>query len=436
MFKKLLRTLTDDRLKFFLPALVLTLAGFWVAYQFVDPAPPRRITIATGAEDGAYYLFGQRYRDILARQQVTLEVRRTAGSGENIALLHAAEVDVAFVQSGVRDTTAPTPLVALASVYLEPLWLFYHRALEVKRLPDLRGKRLAIGPEGSGTHAMALQLLRDNAMLPPAVELLPLGGPQAVEALRRGAADAILVVASPQAPVVRTLLNAEEAALMPFERAEAYTRVHRFLARVTLPEGAIDLAANVPPHDVPLLASAAMLVVRDDFHPALISLLLQAAEEVHGQGDVFTQPGQFPSLHHLDWPLSPEARRYFRSGPSFLRRYLPFWVATLIERLLVMSLPLVALLIPLVRFLPPMYQWRVRSRIYRWYKDLLAINPDGKTGLSSEQYADCLQALNRIEAEVARLSVPLAFADQLYNLRVHIELVRQKVHQAQNRPEP
>jgi hypothetical protein len=192
----------------------------------------------------------------------------------------------------------------------------------------------------------------------------------------------------------------------------------------------------VPPHDVPLLASAAMLVVRHAFHPALISLLLQAAEEVHGQGDVFTQPGQFPSLHHLDWPLSPEARRYFKSGPSLLRRSLPFWVATLLERLLVMGLPLVASLLPLVRFLPPVYQWRARSRSYCWYKDLLAINPDGKTGLSSAQYADCLQALNRIEAEVARLSMPLAFVDQLYNLRVHIELVRQKVYQAQTKLEP
>ena len=193
---------------------------------------------------------------------MTLEVRRTAGSGENTTLLQAAEVDVAFVQSGMRDAAATTPLVALASVYLEPLWLFYHRALEIKRLPDLRGKRLAIGPEGSGTHAMALQLLRDNAILPPAVELLPLAGPKAVEALQRGAADAVLVVASPQAPVVRTLLNAEEAVLMPFERVEAYTRVHHFLTSVILPEGAIDLATNVPPHDVPLLAPTATLVVR------------------------------------------------------------------------------------------------------------------------------------------------------------------------------
>jgi TRAP transporter TAXI family solute receptor len=387
--------------------------------------------MATGGEDGAYYFFGRQYRDILARQQVTLEVRRTSGSGENIALLQAAEVDVAFVQSGVWDAAAPTSLVALTSVYLEPLWLFYHRDLEVKRLPDLRGKRLAMGPEGSGTRAMALQLLRDNAMLPPAVEILSLSGPKAVQALRRGEADAVFVVASAQAPVVRTLFKVEEAVLMPFERAEAYTRVHRFLAGVTLPEGAIDFATNVPPHDVPLLAPAATLVVRHNFHPALVSLLIQAAEEVHGQGDLFAQPGQFPSPHHLDFPLSPEARRYFESGPSFLRRYLPFWIATLIERMLVMCLPLVALFIPLVRFLPPLYQWRVRSRIYRWYGDILAVDPEWQAGDRPEQYADDLRTLDRLEAEVARLSVPLAFADQLYNLRMHIELVRQRVRQAQ-----
>jgi hypothetical protein len=225
---------------------------------------------------------------------------------------------------------------------------------------------------------------------------------------------------------VSNLFKAEEAVLMPFERAKAYTRLHPFLASVTLPEGVIDLSMNVPSRDMTLLASAATLVVRHDFHPALVSLLLQTAEEVHRQGDVWSQPGRFPSPYYVDFSLSAEARRYFKSGPSFLRRYLPFWIAVMIERLLVMCLPLVALLIPFVRFLPPLYQWRVRSRIYRWYRDILALDVLREAGRSPEQYAADQQTLDRIDTEVSRLSVPLAYAAQLYNLRMHIELVRQR----------
>jgi TRAP transporter TAXI family solute receptor len=426
---------SHDALKLIIPAVCLSMVGFWLAYQFVDPAPPTHLTMATGEEGGAYVLFAQQYRAILARHDVTLHIRRTAGSQENLTLLQAepAEVDVALVQSGVRDRAAPTPLTALGSVYFEPLWLFCRRDLVVHRLFDLRHKRFAIGPEGSGTRSIALQALAANALMAPDVELLPWGGQEAVKGLRSGAIDAAFVVASPLAPVVHTLLTAEDIALIPFARAEAFRRVHRFLAKVMLPEGAIDFAKNIPSRDVPLLAPAANLVVRHDFHPALVSLLLQAAEEVHGKGDLFAEPGQFPSTLYVDFPLNNEARRYFKSGPSFLRRYLSFWVATLIERLWVMLLPLAAILLPFMRFFPPAYRWRVRSRIYRWYRALLAINPALQTDASPERCTAYLDELNRIEQDISQLSVPLAYADQFYNLHMHIELVRQKVRQAQGR---
>ncbi len=222
--------------------------------------------------------------------------------------------------------------------------------------------------------------------------------------------------------MVRTLLATEGLQLMHFERAAAYTRNYRFLSSVTLPQGSLDLTNNTPDRDLTLLAPVATLVSNDKLHPALATLLLQAVTEVHGSGGLFEQPGQFPTPNYLEFPLNPESQRYFESGPPFLQRHIPFWAATLIDRLLVMLLPLIALLLPFMRILPPMYKWRVRSRIYRWYRELLAIHPARAEEAGALGYAEQLHELDRIEDEVIKVSVPLSYADQLYNLRLHIEL--------------
>ncbi len=428
-----MRRITIDRsatelLKVFTPALLLMIAGFWLAYQFVDPAPPTRLTLGTGGAQGAYHQFGQRYRELLARDRIELSLRSTAGSKENIDLLQAGEIDVAFVQSGTGDPAASETLVSLGSLYFEPLWLFHHRKVKIRRLTDLRGKRVAIGKDGSGTQAIARQLLTANAIAETDATLVAQGGQDAVRALQDRTLDAMFVVTVPRAAMVRQLIDAEGIEVMHFERAEAYTRRHRYLSDVMLPEGSLDLAANLPAHNLTLIAPAATLVASTDLHPALVDLLLQAAENVHGKGALFEAPGQFPSPRYVDFPLSPEAARFFKSGPPFLQRFLPFWAATLVDRLLVMIVPLIALLLPLMRLLPPTYRWRIRSRIYRWYRDLLAMNADA----SPEQCKVYLYELDRIEDEVAKLNVPLSYADQLYNLRVHIELVREKLLKKQN----
>jgi len=411
----------------YVPALLVTLIGFVVAYQFVEPAPPDRLTLATGGPDGAYHQFGQRYREILARHGITLELRSTAGSVENLALLSAGEVDAALLQSGIADPRRADGMMALGSLYHEPLWVFVRSGSGYADLRDLRGLRMAIGGEGSGTQAVSLQLLARNAIDAGNSDLRPLGGGDAATALLTGQVDAAFLVAAPNAPVVASLLRDQGVELLGFARAEAYVRQFRFLSRVLLPAGLIDLAAGLPQHDIDLVAPTATLAVGADFHPALATLLLQAASEVHGGGDAFAAPGEFPSPRHVDLPLSAEAQRYHASGPPFLQRYLPFWAAILVDRLKVLLVPLLTLLFPLFKVLPPAYRWRVRSRIYRWYRDLRSVEGRIFAGVDATSRQWALTELARIEAEVMQLEVPLSYADQLFNLRLHITYVRREL---------
>ena len=405
--------------------ILLTVAAFLVAYQFVEPAPPRKIVIGTGDKSGAYYAFAQRYKEILARDGITLEVRNTAGSGENLKLLTNPEsgVDIALVQGGIGSPASQPGLHSLASLYFEPLWVFYRRDLKIKRIPDLQGRKIAIGPEASGTNAIAAKLLAANGITAQTATLLTIGGEKAQDSLIAKEVDAAFLVLSPQSAVIRNLLLHEKIRVLSFERGEAYQRANRFLSILKLPEGVMDFAKNIPERDTFLLAPAATLVVRDSFHPALVDLFLDAAVEVHGAPGLFQDLNEFPSQNYIDFPLHKDAQRYFKSGPPFLKRYLPFWAAVFIERAKVMLLPLITLLIPLIRSLPPGFRWRIRSRIYRWYRDLNGVDARGAQSQSPEEIRACLAELDRIEKEVLHISVPPSYAGELYLLRTHISFV-------------
>lgn len=411
--------------KTFGPAIILALAGCFVAWQFVNPAPPDSITIATGQQGGAYLMFAERYQAMLAKERITLNILETAGSLENLQLLDNDSVDIAFVQGGLASTAGNPDLLSLASLYYEPLWVFYRGAETLTRLTELQSRRIAAGEPDSGTYALAMTLLEDNQI--NSDDILPVGGEQAAEALISGNVDAAFFVASVQSPVVQKLLRQQDIQLMSFARADAYTRLYHSLSIINLPEGTIDLQENIPPHDTTLLAATANLVVRDDFHPALVGLLLQAAEKVHGGGSLFDQPGYFPNDQNLEFPLNDDARRYFKHGPPFLQRYLPFWTANLLDRMKIMLIPLLTLLIPLFKIMPPAYRWQTRKKVYRWYEELKALDVEHPEQLPADTLHSSIGMLDQIEEEVCKVTIPLSYSDELYNLRLHIDLVRSKL---------
>jgi TRAP transporter TAXI family solute receptor len=426
-----------DFLKFYAPVAILIMAGFAVATRYVNPAPPRHVRIASGAPQGAYAESAKRYREILARDGITLDVLPTSGSLENLKLLMAPTggVDVAFVQGG---TTAPdTPgLASVGSVFLEPLWVFVRRSVPARYLGDLAGKRLALGVEGSGTRALALQLLQASGV-PDGPNLLSMGGDEAVQALLTGAVDAAFFVTARPQPQLDPLLRAKTVRLMSVAQADASSQRFPFLSKIVLHEGRLDLAANIPAADVTLLAPAAALVAREDLHPAIIDRLIHAAIEVHGKGQLFTEPGQFPSSRFVDVPMSDDAERYLRSGPSFFRRHLPFWAATMVERFMVLLIPLVTIMLPLLRFAPPLYNWQVRRRIYRWYGALRDIERRALLATTAADRADMLKQLEQVGRDVGKIHVPLGYAESHYHLRMHLQFVRHVIEtgQGQMRPE-
>ena len=411
------------------PALLVAVVGIWIAARFIKPAPPTHVVMATGVKAGGYDEFGQRYQKILAREGIKLELRPTRGSVDNYDLLKdpASGVDIALIQSGIGSTEEAPTLQSLGSVSYEPLWVFCQSKEKLDRIPQLRGKRLGIGPPGSGTQKLVLGILADNGLNSEAIGGVHVTGLDGAEALLGGAIDCLFIIAAPDAGIVRALSHAPTLMLMNFARAEAYVRRLQYLTKVTLPEGVIDMNANIPPTTVTMLAATAELVVRDDLHPAIQMLLLLAASEVHGGSTLFNRDGEFPSERRFDFPISPDATRFYKSGRPFLQRYLPFWLANLLDRMFVLLIPLVAVLFPLFRIVPPLYRWRVRSRIYRWYGELMFIETEAQNGLTAGEVKDYGERLDWIEKAVNGLHPPLSYADQLYALRQHIDFVRGKL---------
>ena len=386
--------------------------------------------IAAGSRDGAYYAFAKQYADYVAGQGLELEVVETAGSVENVKLLQTGECELGFVQGGVGSQFPDAKLESLASLYFEPLWLFHRASLKIEYLTDLKGLRVAVGGEGSGTRALASQLLAQNGVTEDSAHLLSVKAAEAAGRLQAGEVDAAFFVSSPSGPLIRELLLEESLKLFSFGRDLAYRARYRYLASVTLGEGSIDLVRNIPAKDTILLAPAAALVSDEDFHPDLVTLMLQAAEHVHHRGGLFEEPGEFPSSRYTEFPLPRHARNYLERGPTFLHRYLPFRWASMLDRLKIMLVPLLTLLIPLIKVAPPVYRWRIRSKIYRWYRDLreLDLRLEQRRAGSLDVERE-LADLDALEEEFNSVEVPLAYMDEFYELRTHIQLIRQKLTQ-------
>ncbi|MDE2094545.1 MAG: C4-dicarboxylate ABC transporter substrate-binding protein [Burkholderiales bacterium] len=432
-----------DLLATFGPFVVLVLALLALAYWVLDPTPPKRVVLATGADQGAYAEFGKRYAQILKGYGITVELRSTQGAAENLQLLRAPDsgVDIAFVQGGADDLARPenpddSGLVSLGSLFYEPVWLFYRtdsaqRLLKsdtLSSLSQLPGWRLNIGAPGSGVPNLMAKLIDANRIDPAALTLVRKAQTPAVVDLLAGDLDAVVFASAPESLLVQMLLQTPGIALFDFGQADAYSRRFPFLTPVTLPRGVVDLARDLPPHDVRMIAPTASLVARRGTHPALIQLFVQAAQQIHGGAGWFQRKGDFPTAAGTELPLAKEAQRFYANGTPVLQRYLPFWLANLLERMWPVLVTIVAILIPLSRMLPPLYQFRIRSRIFRWYAQLREV----EDGVGKRPLAELLDALQAIEARVESVNVPLSYADELYSLRSHIQMVGNRLRSAPN----
>ena len=415
--------------------VILLLTG----WHFVRSAPPRLLTIAGGPAGSRFDLVAHQYQKILAHNGITLKILTTDGSLDNLKRLSAANsgVDIALVQSGVANAAAveASDLNSLGSLFFVPLTIFYRSPVALERLAQMRGLRVAVGAPGSGTRFLALALLKANHIEAGGpTQLLDLEGEAARKALLAQQADAIFLTGDSAAPeTTRELMHAPDIRLFEFPQADAYVRRFHFLNKLELPPGSFDLGENLPPSHLTMLAPTAELLARPSLHPELSDLLIEAASEVHGRAGVMQNAGQFPTPLMHDFPISGEAARYYKSGKSFTYRYFPFWVASLLDRTVVALLPILLVVIPALRYLPAVYNWRVQGRINRRYRQLMELERKSLGTLTPEQRASLLEELTQIENSVIANKIPSSHAGQLYVLREHMQFVRGNLAQSNAR---
>jgi TRAP-type uncharacterized transport system substrate-binding protein len=389
--------------------------------------PPHRIVMATRPEGGTYFEVGKRYRTALARENVDVQLVPTPGSVENLALLRDphSSVSVALIQGGIVSAENTSGVESLGTVFYEPMWWFHRRELEGVGLDGLRGRKISIGPEGSGTRALSLELLKRAGIEQQVGELLALEPRAAAEKLLAGEIDVAFIIGSSESPVVQQLLLDERVQLSGYPRADALVAFYPFLSKVVLPRGAANFPEDQPPTDVILIATKASLVVRGDLHPAIQYLLLNAAMETHSGASIFRHANQFPAPEAVDIPLSSEALRFYKSGLPFLHDYFPFWMAALIGKLIILLIPILGVLYPMMRFLPSLYDWMMRSKVLRMYGELRLLEDEMTSARNAGRDThEMITQLDRLEEQANQLRMPVAYASMLYMLRHHIDLVR------------
>jgi TRAP-type uncharacterized transport system substrate-binding protein len=428
------------------PFVLIAIALLVAAYVVLDPNPPRRVVLATGPEQSAYAKWGELYAAELRRYGITVELRPTMGSLQNRRLLRNPKenVDVAFVQGGSSDGAQGSndkealemeELVSLGQLAYDPVWIFYRAEAAKKANKDgvltgisqMRGWRVNVGVRGSGTPGIVNRILAANLMERDEITRTNLDETGAVVALLEGKLDAAVLVSAPESQMVQMLLQTPGIRLYEYQQAESYARRYPFLSPVILPRGVADIARDVPSRDSMLIATTTSLLARDDIHPALVQLFVQAAARVHSGPGWIARAGTFPNAQQGEFPIAKDAARYYQSGPPLLQRYLPFWLANLVDRMWVALFSIVAVLIPLSRMLPPLYEFRIRSRIFRWYRNLRQIERDHESGKSA---SELLGTLDKLETRVAAIAVPLSYTDEVYTLRTHIDLVRERLKAA------
>jgi TRAP-type uncharacterized transport system substrate-binding protein len=419
-----------------LAAAVGTMSVVSLLLIYFLPSPPSKVTMATSFKGSAVEYYGRQYREIFARSNIELELRETAGAVENLKLLLDPQsgVQIGLVVAGISDGKHAPGLLSLGTVYNAPIWIFYSSNEPVERLSQLKGKRIAVGPVGSAARAQAEQILGKTGVNSESATLLPFGGTAAVEAMNDGKVDAVWTFGTQDSSAVRAFLHNPNVRIMGFQTAEALTRMFPELARLTLPQGVIDLDRNIPPNDVPLIGSPAKILVRSDLHPEIVQLLLQTMVEAHSGANVFQRAGEFPNGTDIEYPVAPAAIDFYKNGPSFMQRHLPLWLSVHAQRAIAVLVTALALGLPMFRFLPWAYNWVTRRRLFYWYAQLKKLEASFDASPVNQHLAAKQAEIERIEEAVSHISFPLTFSDQLYNLRSHIEIVRRKIASHGNAP--
>jgi TRAP-type uncharacterized transport system substrate-binding protein len=432
-FLRLQRISWRDLWATLIPVVLLIGVALWITLKFVQPAPPSTITITSGPEGSSFASFALRYQKILARQGVRLKILPSHGSLENLQRLAdwSQDIDIGFVQGGLAGQADVGQLYSLGSIFYTPVYLFYRAPKPISRLSELSGKRISTGREGSGTLVLATALLKANGIEEKDAKLVQLEGEAAEQALLHKEIDAAFIMGdSATFANVRDLAHGEGVRLFAFQQADAYVRRFRYLSRLELPAGALDLGRDLPPEAVTLVSPTVELVARSQLHPALSDMLIEAAREVHGRSSLFQKAGEFPAPLEHEYPVSDDAQRYYKSGKTFVYRHFPFWLASLIDRLLVIIVPLLVVLVPASNIIPRLYRFRISMRIYRRYAELMALERAAFTEHNKKEAKDLLERLDRLEEGVIKLKLPGSFADQVYLLRTHINFVRARLSQA------
>ena len=412
-------------------AALIVFAFFW----FFHSAPPKKLTLTAGVPDSVYYKVALQYADALAKEGVKLTILTSSGALENLERLADPDdpADVGFVQAGLAKNIDTSRLISLGSVSYQPLLIFCHLPVKVTILSQLAGRRVAIGPEGSGTRALSLSLLALNGIDADGTTLFsPAEGEEAAKLLLEGKVDAAFLMAdSASSATLRSLLRTNGISLVDIAQAEAYTRRAGYLHRLVLPKGARDFGKNIPGEDITLVSPTVELVAKDDLHPALSDLLLAAAADIHGRPALFQKRGEFPAPLEYEFKVSDDAKRYYKSGKGFLYRFLPFWLASLINRILVVFVPLIIVLIPGFKSLPALLRLRMKLRINKWYRRLLAVEHEAMLQIDDVARVELARRVDIIEEEVNKMKVPASYGDQFYFLRTHIHFVRGKLADGQ-----
>jgi len=401
---------------------VVGIVSFAVAY-FI-PAPPSTVTIATAYKGSTFVYYGQRYRDMFARSNVKLELRDTNGAVENLKLLEDPNsgVKIAFVSGGISDGSPPPGLLSLGLIYNNAFWVFYRSAVPFDRLSELKGKRIAVGPEGSGARYSAEQVLGAAGVTAATATFLPYGGTAAANALNDGKVDVAWVLGGTDAAGIKALLKIPNVRLMNFPMAEAFTRIFPGLGRLIVPQGVFDIEENIPPNDVTLLATTNRLLIRDDLHPAIVQLLLRTVMEVHGRQGVFQRAGEFPTQTDGEYPMAASAVDYYKNGPSFLQRYLPLRLTVFVHRAIAVLIAAIAIGIPLFNFAPKLYRWFLQDRMRKLYRRLRIVEDASQTELTAPQVVSLQTELENID-RAARI-LPQRHSDLFFVLAHHIVLTR------------